>query len=191
MFWGDLTLFQLTRLTTSFGRKSKHRLGKEVRKLFVTAEALGGMEDKDWELLHSGSPQDKQRFFEKAAGFLIAEGGEHWSCHHPYVVQEVLWLWQFSHQASVQFLRNSLAKQASQCSACATAVHRCRAAAVSALDSQVGSSYLVSCLVLHTLPGTHDPRPLFGRWGWWHVGRFGWVAADALRQRPAGRHFVV
>ena len=111
------------------------------------------MEDKDWELLHSGSPQDKQRFFEKAAGFLIAEGGEHWSCHHPYVVQEVLWLWQFSHQASVQFLRNSLAKQASQCSACATAVHRCRAAAVSALHSQISS--LFPCGVLPSSP--HAP----------------------------------
>jgi hypothetical protein len=89
------------------------------------------MEDSDWELLHSGSPQDRQRFFEKAAGFLVAEAGEHWACLHPHVVQELLWLWQFSQQPSVQFLRSSLARQAAQCSACAAALHRCRTVAVS------------------------------------------------------------
>lgn len=115
------------------------------------------MEDKDWELLHSGSPQDKQRFFEKASGFLIAEGGAHWACQHPYVVQEILWLWQFSQQASVQFLRNSLAKQAAQCSACAAAVHRCRAAAVSGLRSQISLFLLFRCLPSPHAPGNPGP----------------------------------
>ena len=51
----------------------------------------------------------RQQYYEQAAKFLLQEGSEHWSCHLPGIICELLWLWQFPAQKSVQFLQKTLA----------------------------------------------------------------------------------
>ena len=72
----------------------------------------------------------RQQYYEQAAKFLLQEGGKHWACRHPSIVRELLWLWLFPSQSSVQFLQKTLATQVSECLQCAVALHTQRSAAL-------------------------------------------------------------
>jgi hypothetical protein len=74
----------------------------------------------------------RQQYYELSAKFLLQEGGKHWSCRHPGIVRELLWLWLYPSQKSVQFLQNTLAAQVSDCLQCAVALNTAR---MSAIDS--------------------------------------------------------
>jgi len=73
-----------------------------------------------------------QQYYEQAAKFLLAEGDAHWACRYPGIVRELLWLWRFREQRSVQFLQTTLAAQVSQCINCAVALRTARVAALDA-----------------------------------------------------------
>ena len=82
----------------------------------------------------------RQQYYEQAAKFLLQEGGEHWSCGHPGIVRELLWLWLFPAQKTVQFLQKTLAAQAAKCLRCAVALHSARGAALGAAGASDGGS---------------------------------------------------
>jgi len=77
----------------------------------------------------------RQQYYEQAAKFLLQEGGEHGACRHPGIICELLWLWQFPSQKSVQFLQKTLVTQAGACLQCAVALHSARRAALGAAEA--------------------------------------------------------
>lgn len=70
----------------------------------------------------------RQQYYEQAAQYLLQEGGKHWACRHHTIVCELLWLWLYSSQQSVQFLQTTLAAQVSECLQCAVALNTARVA---------------------------------------------------------------
>ena len=78
------------------------------------------------------SPGSRQQYYEQAAAYLLRDGAGHWACRHAGIVRELLWLWQFSGQSSVQFLQNSLKDQVAGCLQCAISLQGARQSALEA-----------------------------------------------------------
>ena len=78
------------------------------------------------------SPGSRQQYYEQAAAYLLRDGAGHWACRHAGIVRELLWLWQFSGQSSVQFLQSSIAEQVAGCLQCAISLQGARQSALEA-----------------------------------------------------------